>query len=102
MMAIVEVSVVPVGTASTSLSSYIAGCLKVLEGSGLTYELHGMGTIMEGDLQELLEVVLRMHEVPFLAGALRVVTNIKIDDRRDKESSAKSKVETVRMKRSQV
>ena len=99
-MAIAEVSVVPIGTGSTSLSNYVAGCLRVLEGSGLTYELHGMGTIIEGDLEEVFEVVLKMHEAPFLAGALRVVTNIKIDDRRDKEGSAKSKVDAVLSKRS--
>ena len=99
-MAIAEVSVVPIGTGSTSLSDYVAKCLTVLEDSGLTYQLHGMGTIVEGDLKEVFEVVLKMHEVPFLAGALRVVTNIKVDDRRDKETSAKSKVDAVLSKRS--
>jgi uncharacterized protein YqgV (UPF0045/DUF77 family) len=39
--------------------------------------------------------MLKMHEVPFEAGALRVVTTIKIDDRRDKEASAKEKVKAV-------
>jgi len=95
-VAIAEISIVPIGTKSTSVSSYVAACLEVLEESGLTYELHGMGTIVEGDLKELFEVVLRMHEVPFEAGALRVVTTLKVDDRRDKEASAKDKVESVR------
>jgi uncharacterized protein (TIGR00106 family) len=95
-VAIAEVSIVPIGTKSTSVSSYVAACLEVLEESGLTYELHGMGTIVEGDLRELFEVVLRMHEVPFEAGALRVVTTVKVDDRRDKKASAKDKVESVR------
>lgn len=95
-MAIAEVSIVPIGTQSTSVSNYVAACLKVLEESGLTYELHGMGTIIEGDLRTLFEVVQRMHEVPFDAGALRVVTTLKVDDRRDKEASAKAKVEAVR------
>ena len=95
-MAIAEVSIVPIGTKSTSVSSYVAACLEVLDESSLTYELHGMGTIVEGGLKELFEVVLRMHEVPFEAGALRVVTTIKVDDRRDKEASAKDKVGAVR------
>jgi len=75
---------------------YVAACLKVLEESGLTYELHGMGTIVEGDPRELFDVFLRMHEVPFDAGALRVVTTVKVDDRRDKEASAKEKVGAVK------
>ncbi|MBW1741581.1 MAG: MTH1187 family thiamine-binding protein [Deltaproteobacteria bacterium] len=98
-MAIAELSIVPIGTKSTSLSPYVAACLKVLEDSGLTYELHGMGTIIEGDLKDLFDVMLKMHEVPFEAGALRVVTSIKIDDRRDKEASAKDKVKAVLTKR---
>ena len=95
-VAIAEVSIVPIGTKSTSVSSYVAACLEVLEESGLTYELHGMGTIVEGKLKELFEVIQRMHEVPFQAGALRVVTTVKVDDRRDKEASAKEKVKAVR------
>ena len=95
-MAIAEVSIVPIGTQSTSVSSYVAACLEVLEESGLTYELHGMGTIIEGDLKALFDVVQRMHEVPFNAGALRVVTTLKVDDRRDREASAKEKVRAVR------
>jgi uncharacterized protein (TIGR00106 family) len=95
LMAIAELSIVPIGTESTSLSSYVAACVEVLRDSGLIHEVHGMGTIIEGELKEILDVVLKMHEVPFKAGALRVVTSIKIDDRRDKEASAKAKVESV-------
>jgi len=99
-MAIAELSIVPIGTESTSLSSYVAACVGVLKDSSLIHEVHGMGTIIEGELKEILDVVLKMHEVPFKAGALRVVTSIKIDDRRDKEASAKAKVESVVRKRS--
>ena len=94
-MAIAELSIIPIGTESTSLSGYVAACLKVLEGSGLTYEVHGMGTIIEGALKDIFQVILKMHEVPFEAGALRVVTSIKIDDRRDKEASIRNKVKAV-------
>lgn len=97
-MAIAELSIVPIGTESTSLSSYVAACVKVLEDSGLTYEVHGMGTIIEGDLKELFDVILKMHEVPFSKGALRVTTSIKLDDRRDKPGTAKGKVQAVRNK----
>ncbi len=99
LVAIAELGIIPIGTKSTSLSGYIVACLKLLEDSGLAYEVHGMGTIIEGDLKDLLEVMLKMHEVPFEAGALRVVTTIKIDDRRDKEASAKSKVKAALTKK---
>ena len=79
MMAIAEVSIVPLGTGSTSISDYVAACLGPLEDSGLAFELHGMGTIIEGDLKDLLAVITKMHEVPFGTGAMRVSTSIKLD-----------------------
>ncbi|MBI2831951.1 MAG: MTH1187 family thiamine-binding protein [Chloroflexi bacterium] len=98
-MAIMEISVVPIGTGSTSLSRYVAGAVKVLKGEeGLKYELTAMGTIVEGDLDRLMGLARRMHQAVLDAGAMRVVTTIKIDDRHDKASSINSKVEAVRRK----
>jgi uncharacterized protein (TIGR00106 family) len=94
-MAIVEISIVPLGTGSTSVSHYVAECLKVLDDSGLHYELHGMGTLVEGALEPLFAVIQKMHEVPFQKGAQRVVTTVKLDDRRDKPSSIQEKVASV-------
>jgi uncharacterized protein (TIGR00106 family) len=98
-MAIAEISIVPIGTGSPSVSRYVASCLKVLDASGLTYELHAMGTIIEGELQDLFSVIRQMHEVPFKEGVARVVTHIKLDDRRDRKSSSKEKVQSVMNKK---
>lgn len=98
-MAIAEVTIVPMGTATTSLSPYVADCHKVLMSyDGLKYELHAMGTIIEGDLSKILEAIRQMHEVPFEAGAGRVSTLIRIDDRRDKDSTMHAKVQAVKEK----
>ncbi|MCX8126262.1 MAG: MTH1187 family thiamine-binding protein [Dehalococcoidia bacterium] len=97
---IAEVSIVPIGTASTSLSSYVAGCVAVLENARkVKYQLTPMGTIIEGRLKDVITAVLKMHEVPFTAGIARVVTTIKIDDRRDKEATMEAKVKSVLAKR---
>ena len=45
-MAIVEVSITPLGTAEPGVSRYVAGCLRVLRKSGLTYQLTPMGTVI--------------------------------------------------------
>jgi uncharacterized protein (TIGR00106 family) len=82
-VAIVEVSITPLGTATPGVSRYVAGCLAVLRDSGLKYQLTPMGSIIEGELGAILEVIRVMHEAPFGAGAERVSTLIKIDDRRD-------------------
>lgn len=95
-MAIVEVTIVPMGTSGTSLSRYVADCHKVLMAApDLRHELHSMGTVIEGDLDRILEVVRQMHEVPFEGGSQRVSTLIRIDDRRDKISTMNGKVRAV-------
>ncbi len=97
-MAILEVSVVPIGTKDTSLSSYVADCLRILKEHKVPYELTAMGTNIEGNLQDLIKLVLRMHQVPFKKGAKRVVTTIKIDDRRDKTGTLAGKKRAVKRK----
>ncbi len=94
-MAVVELSIVPIGVESTSLSSYVANAVKVLEKSSLKYELTAMGTIISGDLDEILQTVRRMHESCFSAGAMRVLTRISIDDRRDRIGSPEQKIRSV-------
>lgn len=95
-MAIVEVTIAPLGTATASISHYVAACHKVLEeAKDLKYQLTPMATIIEGDLDTILAVIRRMHEVPFGQGAPRVSTIIRIDDRRDKELTMAGKIKAV-------
>lgn len=84
-MAVVEVSVTPLGTAGAGVSAFVAGCMRLVEESGLNYQLTPMGTIIEGDLDKVFQLLRQMHESPFSAGASRVSTLIKIDDRRDRD-----------------
>ena len=98
-MVIAELTVVPLGTESTSLSSYVAGCHQILKNQDkVKYRLTPMGTILEGKLDDVFEVTKKMHEVPFDNGALRVTTNLKIDDRRDKKASMDKKISSVEEK----
>jgi len=97
-MAIIQFSVVPLGTKTTSLSAYVAKVQQALAKSGVKHQLTPMGTILEGPLDQLLEVIRKLHELPFAQGARRVMTLINIDDRRDKEATAQGKVESVQKK----
>jgi uncharacterized protein (TIGR00106 family) len=96
-MAIVEVTIIPIGTGNTSLSSYVADLVKELERAPepINYELTAMSTIIEGSLEDLFHVIRRLHELPFLNGAARVSTSIKIDDRRDIAASIAQKMKSV-------
>ena len=96
-MAMIEVSIVPVGTPTPSISQYVAEAVQILQGEpDIKYELTAMGTIIEGDLARLLSLAEQMHQSAFAAGAMRVVTTIKIDDRRDQVASIRSKIAAVR------
>ena len=96
-MAIVEVSIVPIATPTPSLSQYVARAVQILQVEpDIKYELTAMGTIIEGDLERLLALVGRMHQSAFETGVMRVVTTVKIDERRDKPSSISSKIEAVK------
>jgi len=98
-MAIAEVSVVPLGTKTPSVSQYVARAVKVLEQEkDIRYEMTAMGTIIEGDLGRILAVVKKMHEATFAEGVARVVTMVKIDDRRDKTQGMKEKVDSLKKK----
>ncbi len=97
-MAIAFVTVIPIGTATPSVSRYVAEAERVLQESGLKHELTGMGTIIEGDLERIFAVVRKMHEQPFAQGAMRVSTSIRIDDRRDKKGSIEEKIRSVKEK----
>jgi uncharacterized protein (TIGR00106 family) len=96
-MAIIDISVVPVGTQSPSVSQYVAGAVKILQDEpGIKYELTAMNTIIEGDLEQLLALAGRMHRSAFDAGAARVVTTMRIDERRDKPLTMNGKIEAVK------
>jgi uncharacterized protein (TIGR00106 family) len=94
-MAIMDISVVPVGTESPSVSQFVAECVKILDDKGVKYEVTSMGTEVQGQVGELLKLAEELHRAPFAKGAKRVVTTIKIDDRQDKQLNMEGKIEAV-------
>jgi len=95
-MAIVEVTIVPLGTGTPSVSQYVADCHKVLEqATDLKVQLTPTSTVIEGELDLILETIRKMHETPFERDAQRVMTMIRIDDRRDKEQTMAGKIKAV-------
>jgi len=95
-MIIAEISVVPIGTQTPSVSAYVAKAVDELRRLGLNPELTAMGTIFEADdISLILEAFKAVHESVFAQGAVRVVTTLTIDERRDKEGSIKQKIRSV-------
>jgi uncharacterized protein (TIGR00106 family) len=95
-MAIAQISIIPLGTKTPSVSKYVARAVKVLQQEGdLKYQITSMGTIIEGRLDKILAVAEKMHEGIFSGEVTRVITIIEIDDRRDQASSIKGKMNSL-------
>jgi uncharacterized protein (TIGR00106 family) len=94
-MAIAAVSITPVG-AGVSVSRYVTAALQVVRAQDrVRYRLDPMFTTLEGDIADVFDLVRRMQDTVFEAGAQRVGIVIKIDDRRDREVRMEDKVRVV-------
>jgi uncharacterized protein (TIGR00106 family) len=93
---IAEFSIVPVG-AGVSLSPFVAECLRIVRDSGLKHQLTPMGTVLEGDGEKVVATIMACHS-QVLRMSQRVVTSIKIDDRRDRPADMERKVRSVEEK----
>jgi len=98
-MAMMEISVVPLGTGSPSVSDYVAGAVRIVRDEpGVTWELTPMGTVVVGETDTLLSLAGKMHRSALAAGAVRVVTSLKIDERTDKPLTIEGKKRAVNEK----
>ncbi len=94
-MAIVAVSISPVGEGA-SVSAHVAAALAVVRDQDqVRWRLDPMFTTLEGEVEEIFALVRRMQEAVFAAGAVRVGTVIKMDERRDRELRMEEKVRAV-------
>ena len=77
-----ELELVPIGTKSVSLSPLLAEVAQLIHRSGLDYRVGPMGTVVEGDWDQIMQLAKRCHEA-LLRSSGRVMTTIRIDDRTD-------------------
>ncbi len=84
-MATAEITILGLGRPSASASEYIALVQRHLQQQDrVRFQMHAMGTELEGEVADILALVGELHAVPFTAGLPRVYTVLKLDERRDK------------------
>ncbi len=93
---VVNFSIVPIGNES-SLSAKVAEILEIVSESGIDYKLHAMGTILEGDWNEIMRLIKKCHK-KILKDSDRVLTTITIDDRKGRTGRISGKVKSVEKK----
>jgi uncharacterized protein (TIGR00106 family) len=91
-----EFSTFPVGE-GVSLSPYVARSMKIIEESGLTFRVNPMGTVVEGDFDDVWALMGRVHKA-MTEHADRVLTTIRIDDRKGASGCIERKVASVEEK----
>ena len=97
MHVIVDVCVVPMGV-GVSVSKYVAECVRILQGAGLTTDTHAYGTNVEGEWDEVFAAIKRCHERVHEMGAPRITTTVKLGTRTDRAQTMGDKRKSVEEK----
>lgn len=92
-MVLLEFSISPLGKGD-SVSEYVARSLEIIDASGLDYELHAMGTIVEGELSEVLSLLQKCMEA-MASDCDRISCTAKLDYRPGTSGRIRSKVKSV-------
>jgi uncharacterized protein (TIGR00106 family) len=96
-MATADLTVLALGRQELSASEYIAEIQRRLRAQErVRFQMHAMGTSLEGTTEDILAIVGELHAVPFEQGVQRVYTVLKLDERRDRpDQTLKDKVRSV-------
>ncbi len=95
-MIIAQLSIAPLGK-GTSVSNYVKIVIETLKKEHVKFQTNAMATVIETkDLTTFFHVVQKAHHAVVDAGAERIITELKIDDRRDKEATMKSKLKSLK------
>jgi uncharacterized protein (TIGR00106 family) len=81
-----------------SLSPYIVECEKILKTYSLELNLHGYGTNIEGEWDDVFEAIKKCHEKIHEMGALRISSTLRFGTRTDKEQTIQEKIKSVQDK----
>jgi uncharacterized protein (TIGR00106 family) len=91
MKALADIQVIPIGH-GVSVRDTVKRAHDLLADSGLKVTLHAFGTNVEGDLEEVLTAIRRLHETLHADGVRRLATSVKLGTRTDKEPTLSAKL----------
>jgi uncharacterized protein (TIGR00106 family) len=92
-MVLLEFSMSPLGKGE-SVSKYVSRSLDIIDKSGIPYRLNPMGTVLEGEWDEVFAVVRKCYE-RMKKDCNRISCSIKVDYRKGHSGRLVSKVASV-------
>lgn len=95
-MVLLEFSMSPLNKGE-SVSPYVARSLEIIDASGLDYRLHAMGTVIEGELDQVLEVLQKCFAA-MADDCDRITCSAKFDYRKGHNGRLESKITSVEEK----
>jgi len=93
---LLEFSIFPLDK-GPSLSRYVARCLDIVDKSGVPYKVNAMGTVLEGEWDQVFGVVKRCYE-ELARDCDRIELTVKVDARKGREGAIEGKVRSVEEK----
>ena len=91
-----QLTLFPLGKLS-GMSADVAKVIDLIEKSGLPYQLTGMGTLIEGEWDEVIELVGACRKA-LLEDNERIYMVLKVDDHKGKTGKLTGKVNSVESK----
>jgi uncharacterized protein (TIGR00106 family) len=88
-----QFTIVPLGVGE-SVSAAVAEVIRIIDESGLPYRTNPMGTVVEGEWDDVMALIRGCHDEA-LRGAARVLTFISIDDRPGKPDRISEKIKSI-------
>ena len=92
---VAEIFITPLGTGEATIREFIRALVPLVRDSGLAHQLTAMGTLVEGPLDDVLALARALHTATFdlHTGTDRVVTHLRIDERRGEPLTLEGKVQ---------
>ncbi|CCQ55380.1 MTH1187 family thiamine-binding protein [Crocosphaera watsonii] len=94
MKVIADICVIPIGV-GVSVSEYVAVCQTIFTEANLNPQLHGYGTNVEGEWDEVMAALKLCHEKIHAMGSPRISTSIRLGTRTDREQTIADKIDSV-------
>jgi uncharacterized protein (TIGR00106 family) len=95
-MVLLEFSIFPIDKGE-SLSPYVARCIDIVDRSGLDYKINPMGTVIEGEWDQVFGVVKDCYD-ELCKDCARIEVAVKADCRKDTKTALTSKIKSVEKK----
>ncbi|WP_210365369.1 thiamine-binding protein [Bacillus sp. REN3] len=76
--ALISIQIIPKTKNGEDVIPYVDEAIRVIEESGVKYEVHPLETTMEGELEHLLKIIADMNERMIQMGSRNVISQVKI------------------------